>query len=142
MLWRSLVLCGLVLMFVFCVQVVELIEGKIVYIDVGYGGEDSGVVGNGFFEKDINLVVLEYVMDKLKEEGVNFVVFWFDDYFLILEERVVKVSVNQVDFFVSIYVNLGVVLVLGIEMYFQFDYEGENSWCLVLDIQFQLVLFL
>lgn len=41
---------------------------KTVYIDAGHGGEDSGAVGNGLFEKDINLAVSEHVTDKLKEE--------------------------------------------------------------------------
>lgn len=68
MLWRSLALCGLALTLAPCAQAAEPIEGKTVYIDAGHGGEDSGAVGNGLFEKDINLAVSEHVTDKLKEE--------------------------------------------------------------------------
>lgn len=93
MLWRSLALCGLALTLTPCAQAAEPIEGKTVYIDAGHGGEDSGAVGNGLFEKDINLAVSEYVTDKLKAEGANPVAARFDDHFLTLEERVVKASV-------------------------------------------------
>lgn len=51
MLWRSLALCGLALTLAPCAQAAEPIEGKTVYIDAGHGGEDSGAVGNGLFER-------------------------------------------------------------------------------------------
>lgn len=139
MLWRSLALCGLALTLAPCAQAAEPIEGKTVYIDAGHGGEDSGAVGNGLFEKDINLAVSEHVTDKLKEEGANPVASRSDDHFLTLEERVAKASANQADLFVSIHVNSGVASASGTETYFQSDYEGENSRRLASDIQSQLV---
>ncbi|RJS53368.1 hypothetical protein C2H96_20345 [Bacillus subtilis] len=139
MLWRSLALCGLALTLAPCAQAAEPMEGKTVYIDAGHGGEDSGAVGNGLFEKDINLAVSEHVTDKLKEEGANPVASRSDDHFLTLEERVAKASANQADLFVSIHVNSGVASASGTETYFQSDYEGENSRRLASDIQSQLV---
>lgn len=139
MLWRSLALCGLALTLAPCAQAAEPIEGKTVYIDAGHGGEDSGAVGNGLFEKDINLAVSEHVTAKLKEEGANPVASRSDDHFLTLEERVAKASANQADLFVSIHVNSGVASASGTETYFQSDYEGENSRRLASDIQSQLV---
>ncbi|MBU8569019.1 N-acetylmuramoyl-L-alanine amidase [Bacillus subtilis] len=139
MLWRSLALCGLALTLAPCAQAAEPIEGKTVYIDAGHGGEDSGAVGNGLFEKDINLAVSEHVTDKLKKEGANPVASRSDDHFLTLEERVAKASANQADLFVSIHVNSGVASASGTETYFQSDYEGENSRRLASDIQSQLV---
>lgn len=139
MLWRSLALCGLALTLAPCAQAAEPIEGKTVYIDAGHGGEDSGAVGNGLFEKDINLAVSEHVTDKLKGEGANPVASRSDDHFLTLEERVAKASANQADLFVSIHVNSGVASASGTETYFQSDYEGENSRRLASDIQSQLV---
>ncbi|MCY8031134.1 N-acetylmuramoyl-L-alanine amidase [Bacillus inaquosorum] len=139
MLWRSLALCGLALTLAPCAQAAEPIEGKTVYIDAGHGGEDSGAVGNGLFEKDINLAVSEHVTDKLKVEGANPVVSRSDDHFLTLEDRVAKASANHADLFVSIHVNSGVASASGTETYFQSDYEGENSRRLAADIQSQLV---
>lgn len=139
MLWRSLALCGLALTLAPCAQAAEPIEGKTVYIDAGHGGEDSGAVGNGLFEKDINLAVSEHVTDKLKAEGANPVASRSDDHFLTLEDRVAKASANHADLFVSIHVNSGVVSASGAETYFQSDYEGENSRRLAADIQSQLV---
>ncbi|MEC1435563.1 N-acetylmuramoyl-L-alanine amidase family protein [Bacillus spizizenii] len=139
MLWRSLALCGLALTLGPYAQAAEPIEGKTVYIDAGHGGEDSGAVGNGLFEKDINLAVSEHVTDKLKAEGANPVASRSDDHFLTLEERVAKASANQADLFVSIHVNSGVASASGTETYFQSDYEGENSRRLATDIQSQLV---
>ncbi|TDU16955.1 N-acetylmuramoyl-L-alanine amidase [Bacillus subtilis] len=139
MLWRSLALCGLALTLAPCAQAAEPIEGKTVYIDAGHGGEDSGAVGNGLFEKDINLAVSRQVTDKLKAEGAHPVASRSDDHFLTLEERVAKASANQADLFVSIHVNSGVASASGTETYFQSDYEGENSRRLASDIQSQLV---
>ncbi|MCY7765352.1 MULTISPECIES: N-acetylmuramoyl-L-alanine amidase [Bacillus] len=139
MLWRSLALCGLALTLAPRAQAAEPIEGKTVYIDAGHGGEDSGAVGNGLFEKDINLAVSEYVTDKLKAEGANPVASRSDDHFLTLEDRVAKASANHADLFVSIHVNSGVASASGTETYFQSDYEGENSRRLAADIQSQLV---
>nr|WP_151257330.1 N-acetylmuramoyl-L-alanine amidase [Bacillus stercoris] len=139
MLWRSLALCGLALTLAPCAQAAEPIEGKTVYIDAGHGGEDSGAVGNGLFEKDINLAVSEHVTDKLKAEGANPVASRSDDHFLTLEERVAKASANQADLFVSIHVNSGVASASGTETYFQSNFEGESSWRLASDIQSQLV---
>lgn len=138
-LWRSLALCGLALKLAPCAQAAEPIEGKTVYIDAGHGGEDSGAVGNGLFEKDINLAVSKQVTDKLKAEGAHPVASRSDDHFLTLEDRVAKASANHADLFVSIHVNSGVASASGTETYFQSDYEGENSRRLAADIQSKLV---
>lgn len=139
MLWRSFAICGLALTLAPCAQAAEPIKGKTVYIDAGHGGEDSGAVGNGLFEKDINLAVSEQVTDKLKAEGANPVASRSDDHFLTLEDRVAKASANKADLFVSIHVNSGVASASGTETYFQSDYEAENSRRLAADIQSQLV---
>ncbi|KAF1679695.1 N-acetylmuramoyl-L-alanine amidase family protein [Bacillus sp. SKDU12] len=139
MLWRSLALCGFCLILAPYAQAAERIEGKTVYIDAGHGGEDSGAVGKGLFEKDINAAVSEHVTDKLKAEGANPVSSRSDDHFLTLEDRVAKARVNQADLFVSIHVNSGVASASGTETYFQSDHEGEKSRRLAANIQSQLV---
>ena len=42
-----------------------------VFIGVGHGGADSGAVGNGFKEKDLNLSIAKACYEELKRHGVK-----------------------------------------------------------------------
>jgi N-acetylmuramoyl-L-alanine amidase len=42
-----------------------------VFIGVGHGGKDSGAVGNGLKEKDLNLAIAKACADVLKDHGVT-----------------------------------------------------------------------
>lgn len=44
-----------------------------VFLSAGHGGSDSGAVGNGLKEKDVNLNILLACRDKLKEYGIDVV---------------------------------------------------------------------
>ncbi len=44
---------------------------KKVFLGVGHGGKDSGAVGNGFKEKDLNLSISLACRDVLERHGVN-----------------------------------------------------------------------
>lgn len=41
-----------------------------VVIDAGHGGDDSGAVGENIYEKDYNLLISQYMYDRLKELGI------------------------------------------------------------------------
>lgn len=41
-----------------------------IVIDPGHGGVDSGAVGNGIVEKEINLNISRYIYDRLRELGI------------------------------------------------------------------------
>lgn len=41
-----------------------------IVIDAGHGGSDSGAVGNGIIEKDLNLAISQYMANRFKELGV------------------------------------------------------------------------
>ena len=43
---------------------------KGIVIDPGHGGEDSGAIGNGIYEKDYNLKISKYMYDRFKELGI------------------------------------------------------------------------
>lgn len=103
-------------------------------MDVGYGGYDSGVVGNGLKEKDVNFVVVKFVNSKFFVGGVILVMVRFIDVFLEFFEWVVKVKSNNVNLFVSIYVNLVSFVVMGIEIYYYIKYEVDNSKWFVIEI--------
>ena len=44
---------------------------KKIVVDAGHGGTDSGAIGNGIIEKDLNLKISKYIFDRLKELGAD-----------------------------------------------------------------------
>ncbi|PAK41933.1 hypothetical protein CHH87_07810, partial [Bacillus licheniformis] len=116
----------------------EPLSGKTVYVDAGHGGEDSGAVGNGLLEKDVNLEVAILIDEKLKEEGADTVASRTDDTFLTLEDRVAKASKNASDLFISIHANSAVPEASGTETYFDSTYQAADSERLASDIQERL----
>ena len=64
---------------------------KIIVIDAGHGGEDSGAVGvSGVFEKDLNLQIANAVGDLLEKEGYLIVYTRSEDKLLYGSEENVK----------------------------------------------------
>ena len=65
--------------------------GKVIVIDAGHGGEDSGAIGvNGVYEKDINLEISLLVGQLLKEKGYTVVYTRTEDKMLYLPEENIK----------------------------------------------------
>ena len=62
-----------------------------VVIDPGHGGTDSGAVGNGIIEKDLNLKISKYIYNRLKDLGVNTKITREEDETLTPTERVKRV---------------------------------------------------
>ncbi|MGN9864796.1 N-acetylmuramoyl-L-alanine amidase family protein [Bacillus swezeyi] len=116
----------------------ETLLGKTIYIDAGHGGEDSGAVGNGLLEKDVNLDVSNLLTEKLKDEGADTVMTRTDDAFLSLEERVAKASANGSDLFISIHVNSAVPEASGTETYFDSTYKAADSEQFASEVQERL----
>ncbi len=44
---------------------------KKVVIDAGHGGDDPGAIGNGITEKDLNLKISNYMLDRLKDMDIE-----------------------------------------------------------------------
>ncbi len=77
------------------------------YIDGGHGGTDSGAVGNGIYEKDINLKIAKKIETLLKENYKNVEVLMTrnTDVYFSLDERTNKANQWGADAFISVHIN-------------------------------------
>jgi len=77
----------------------------IVALDAGHGGEDPGAVGpSGLYEKDVVLAVAHKLRALINAQpGMRAMLTRESDYFVPLQERVVKARRVQADLFVSIH---------------------------------------
>jgi len=77
----------------------------IVALDAGHGGEDPGAVGpSGLYEKDVVLSVAHKLRALINAQpGMRAMMTRDSDYFVPLQERVVKARRVQADLFVSIH---------------------------------------
>ena len=81
------------------------VSGKLVVIDPGHGGNDTGAVGNGLREKDINLQIAKALAEELEKMGVRAVLTRTRDNAMGLYARP-DVAINKnADFFISIHCN-------------------------------------
>lgn len=62
-----------------------------VIVDAGHGGVDSGAVGNGMEEKNLNLQAAQYMYDRLQELGIPAKMTRTDDEYLPKSERIERV---------------------------------------------------
>ena len=78
---------------------------KKVVIDPGHGGADSGAIGGGAYEKDLNLDVAKMVQEKLMKKNIYVYMTRTKDMTLSLEDRVNYSNEISPDIFVSIHTN-------------------------------------
>ena len=81
---------------------------KLVCLDAGHGGKDSGACGNGLMEKDIALKMVKKVGSILTASGISVVYTRTDDSFKGLSDRCRIANSKACDCFVSIHTNSAV----------------------------------
>lgn len=83
------------------------LAGKIIVVDAGHGGHDSGAKAPDWsvFEKDLNLRFARAVSQKLIEQGATVILTRKSDEFIPLTERADIANRNHANFFISIHVN-------------------------------------
>lgn len=83
------------------------IAGKVIVVDAGHGGTDTGARSNdgSVNEKDITLSVAIRVAEKLSKQGATVVMTRKTDVKIPLKERAEIANRNKADFFVSIHIN-------------------------------------
>ncbi len=89
---------------------------KVIYLDPGHGGADSGAYYDGIKESDLNLQLSKRIMKALKEEGATVYLTRYDDYDLSanysnnkkrsdLSRRANVINKSGCDMFISVHLN-------------------------------------
>lgn len=78
---------------------------KVIVIDPGHGGKDSGAVGNGYFEKDIVLSVSAQLAERLRAMGYTVHLTRANDTFIELKDRTKFANDKEADLFISVHAN-------------------------------------
>lgn len=112
----------------------------IVVLDAGHGGRDSGAVGNGLLEKNLNLKIAKYCKAELeKYQGVKVYMTRSNDTFVELEQRVAIAVRYKADVFVSLHINSASPSAFGVEVFYpNSNYRpslGEKGRMLASEIQ-------
>ncbi len=78
---------------------------KVIVIDPGHGGKDSGAVGNGHMEKDIVLQVGLQLAEELRSMGYTVHMTRSNDTFIELKDRTKFANDKSADLFLSVHAN-------------------------------------
>ncbi len=81
------------------------LAGKIIVVDPGHGGQDSGAHEGGCLEKNLTLVIAKYLANYLAEEGATVIMTRKSDVFIPLTTRADIANQNRADLFLSCHIN-------------------------------------
>ncbi len=108
------------------------LAGKIIVVDPGHGGRDSGASAElhpfDVYEKDITLAIGRRVQSLLMQSGATVIMTRSDDSFPALESRPQLANSRHADYFISIHADssvLGRNTLAGTTVYF----HAQNSLC-------------
>ena len=87
----------------------EIVERAQIVIDPGHGGSETGAVGAGLLEKNVNLVVSEVVIDKFESLGITAELTRTFDYRVPIQTRADIATALAPDVFLSLHHNGGAV---------------------------------
>lgn len=114
--------------YISCVDIHDKYD-KIVVLDAGHGGYDSGAAANGLYEKDLNLDIVLKIKDLIEADGTIKAYLTRDtDTYITLQYR--SDFGNEIDCpFVSVHINSGGTSTAanGVEVYWQYANEDENG---------------
>ena len=96
----------------------KYLTNKVITIDPGHGGRDSGTYYGNLYEKDLNLEISKILKEVLEEEGAIVYMIREDDSDLSskwdqakkrgdLYRRILKIQENKSDLYLSIHINWG-----------------------------------
>ncbi|WP_419741659.1 SH3 domain-containing protein [Paraclostridium dentum] len=100
-----------------------------VFVDPGHGGEDSGAVGHGNYEDELNLQVANKVRQKLESKGIEVKMSRTSDEFISLGDRAKMANSYAPDVFVSIHQNSAdATSANGIETYYHTNKSDHKPY--------------
>ena len=100
-----------------------------VFVDPGHGGEDSGAVGYGNYEDELNLQVANKVRQKLESKGIEVKMSRTSDEFISLGDRAKMANSYAPDVFVSIHQNSAdATSANGIETYYHTNKSDHKPY--------------
>ena len=86
-------------------------KDTLVVVDAGHGGIDSGAVGNGLEEKDLNLKAARHIYERLQELNIPAVITRTEDEYLPKDKRIQRIKTltnnNPNTLLVSNHINAG-----------------------------------
>ena len=105
---------------------------KVIVIDPGHGGKDSGAIGNGYMEKDIVLQIGLELSEQLKAMGYTVYMTRSTDVFIELKDRTKFANDKMADLFLSVHANAipkgaDANAAYGIETYFLSPGRSERA---------------
>jgi N-acetylmuramoyl-L-alanine amidase len=103
------------------------LAGKLVAVDAGHGGSDSGAKGvNGTYEKNVNMAIALKVAETLREQGANVLLTRASDTFIDVSERPRIANRAGADFFISVHSDSGTYnhSVNGSTVYYHMDWAS------------------
>lgn len=105
---------------------------KIIVLDAGHGGKDSGATSNKTKESDINLAVIYTCARKyFNSAGTTVKAYWTrtDDTFLTLADRAGFAAKVNADLFISMHMNSATsISAKGTEIYYSNNNNKSNAW--------------
>lgn len=104
------------------------IEKRTVVIDVGHGGDDSGVIFKEISEKEITLIIAQKIKELNNDSNIEIILTRDSDAFKSLQERVDFINSLKPDCVISLHVNYNSFNknTNGVELYVFHD-ENENE---------------
>ena len=107
-------------------------KGKLIVIDPGHGGSDSGAVGNGLKEKNVVLATSKKLGALLTKRGYKVLYTRSTDVFINLRSRTAFAAKRNADMFISIHTNAApnassALKMSGVETFFLSPARSERS---------------
>ena len=107
-------------------------KGKLIVIDPGHGGSDSGAVGNGLKEKNVVLATSKKLGALLAKRGYRVLYTRSTDVFINLRSRTAYAAKKNADMFISIHANAApnasaASKMSGVETFFLSPARSERS---------------
>ncbi len=83
------------------------LDGKVIVVDAGHGGADTGARSDDktVQEKDLTLKIAKLIAKNLTQEGASVILSRSDDTFIPLKERSAIANRSRADIFVSVHIN-------------------------------------